>query len=127
MHRPLLVAWVFLAAPAVYAGTPNERPLLEMLAWMEHQTALVDSARAEFTVTYLPTTREEMERISALCKYRGNEYRAGGYYLSTHQARRRNYHSVWYRKGLCEREEKTYIARPAIVETTVFDGQDVRT
>jgi hypothetical protein len=33
---------------------------------------------------------------------------------------------VWLRKGVQEREEKTYIARPAIVETTVFDGNLVK-
>ena len=112
---------------AIRARQVDDESILEPIAWIDQQAALVHSARAEFTVKYLPTIPAEMERITALCRQRGHEYRAGSYYLSAHQARRRSYHVNWFRKGPLEREEKAYIARPAIVETTVFDGELVKT
>jgi hypothetical protein len=123
MAAALVLGACVQAAPARQV---EDESILEPIAWIDQQASLVHSARAEFTVTYLATTPAEMERISSLCRQRGHDYRAGSYYISAHQARRRSYHVNWFRKGVREREEKTYIARPAIVETTVFDGQAVR-
>ena len=109
------------------ASSVDPESILEAIVWMEHQAALVTSARGDFTVRYLPTSAEETQQISAFCRQRDNEHRSSGYFVSSRSAERRSYHSAWWRKGAMEREEKTHITRPAIVETTVFDGQVVKT
>lgn len=114
-------------APQVLAGSIEPVGIFEALVWLDYQAGQVRSAKGDFRVTYQPTSPEELQRLQAFCRQRGYEHRASGYYLSSRQAARRSYHSHWWRDGAREREEKTYIARPAIVETTVFDGQVVRT
>jgi hypothetical protein len=109
------------------ASSVDAESILPAIVWMDHAAGLAHSARAEFTVTYLPTSEEEMQRISAFCEFRGYDYRASGYHLSERRAERRSYHSRWWREGVKEREVRTNTARPAIIETTVFDGQLVRT
>jgi hypothetical protein len=128
MGQLALVGGVLLGlAKESAASSVEPESILDAIIWMEHHSGLVSSARGEFTVRYLPTTTEEMQRLAAFCQRRENDYRASGYYVSSRQANRRSYHSAWWRKGVKEREEKTHIARPAIVETTVFDGQVVKT
>ncbi len=109
------------------AGTFEPESILDAIIWIEEQASRIESGQGNFTVRYLPTSDEEMQRISALCRYRGNEHRASTYQVSARRARRRNYYSAWWRAGVKERQEKTHITRPAIVETTVFDGQAVKT
>jgi outer membrane lipoprotein-sorting protein len=120
-------AIVCTAAAACGASTVEPESVLDAIIWIEHQSGLVKSAQGSFTVRYLPTSPEEMERIAAWCRHRDNAYRDRGYYVSPRQASRRSYYATWWRKGNKERQEKTHIARPAIVETTVFDGESVLT
>ncbi|MGD9722182.1 MAG: hypothetical protein AB7O59_11935 [Pirellulales bacterium] len=115
------------AASAARASSIEPESILDAIIWIEHHSGLVHSARGDFTVHYLPTSQEDMRRINALCRYRGHEYRAAGYFISQRQANRRSYYAAWWRAGVKERQEKTHIARPAIVETTVFDGSVVKT
>jgi hypothetical protein len=133
--RRLLLTWVtaFLGVTAcwlpdaVWARSIEPDSILDPIIWIEHQADLVQTARGSFTVRYLPTSPDQMRRISALCRYRDNERRADGYFVSARRAKRRDYYSVWWRDGVKERQEKTQITRPAIVETKVFDGQLVKT
>ena len=122
----LLVGCAGLVLPAA-AGEVEPESILKTLSWMEQQASYVHSARGDFTVHYLPTTPEEAQRITALCRARNGEHHASRYVNSRRQALRRSYHSAWWRLGVMEREEKTHITRPAIVETTVFDGKVVQT
>jgi len=123
----IIAALLAGAAPPTQAGSIEPAGILEALVWLDQQAGQVRSAKGDFRVTYQPTSPEELRRLQAFCRQRGYEHRASGYSLSARQAARRSYHSNWWREGAREREEKTYIARPAIVETTVYDGQVVRT
>jgi hypothetical protein len=109
------------------AGPVEPDSVLEAISWIEHQAGLVESARGNFTVKHLPTTTEEMDRISAWCRFRDNAQHASAYCVTAVRATRRSYYVDWWRQGVKERLEKTHIARPAIVETTVFDGELVTT
>ena len=104
-----------------------DEPIFEELARIEQQASLVHSARASYSVSYLPTTPEEMRRINLFFRLQNQEYRAGSYYRSAQQDRRRSYRSIWFRQGAKEREERANVARPAVTETTVFDGEVVKT
>ncbi len=123
----LLGAGVLVHSDLVWARSIEPESILDPIIWIEHQSNLVTSARGTFTVRHLPTSRDQKDRITALCRYRDHEHRAEGYFVSERRAKRRDYYSEWWRDGAKERTQKTHITRPAIVETTVFNGHVVKT
>jgi hypothetical protein len=141
-HRFTAALCLVCAQPGFALADKARDALVEQIEWLEQQASLVRSARCEFrvtTVSPLPaqTLRSNVastleraetpqiwaERRAALLRHRAST-------VSSDNIPGDDYHAVWLRKGIHEREERTYLdPEPTaqdsapIVQMATIDGE----
>jgi hypothetical protein len=127
-----------MAAAIFSFGSPVaavETPLVSresIVAALRHQERLVRSAACTFDVQLQPTKDEDVPRLRAVCKARGNEQDYQRYIYTTESALRRNCVVRWIGLGIKERSE-AYATLADLAEgenraikVLAFDGQVIR-